>query len=82
MNALLAICASLSIYSTVCVEWIAQPDITYTMYFSKDLVEWEVVPAYNGYTTDKTETNRMWRAEGEAGGFFVLETNGVLIVEI
>ena len=74
---LILVCVALNIYPTVCVEWIAQPNTIYTMYFSKDLVEWQIVSTYDRYISDSIETNRMWRGRDEPRGFFRVETQGV-----
>ena len=76
---LILVCAALNIYPTVCVEWIAQPNVSYTMYFSEDLIDWDVVPAYDRYVSDSIETNRMWRGQNEAKGFFRLEVGGEFV---
>jgi len=69
----------LLIYPTVCVEWVAQPGVVYTLLFSENMLDWEVVPAYDNYTTDKVETQRMWRGKNEKKGFFKLEEEDVAI---
>ena len=75
------LCALL-IYPTVCVEFVAKPGVVYNLYYSKNMVDWEVHPHYKDYVTDKVETNRMWRGRGEANGFFRLETNEVTDVAL
>ena len=70
---------ALTIYPTVCIEWVAEPGIVYNLFMSKDLVEWEVHPHYEGYTTEVVVTNRMWLGKDTDKYFFKLSTNGVVI---
>jgi hypothetical protein len=68
---------NLNIYSTVCVWWVAETNVSYTLKISTDLINWEIFPHYDGFTTDQVVTNKMWRSEHERYRFFKLETNSI-----